>query len=105
PLTPEQGRGAGLRVDTRTAEVWLNGQLIPLTTKEYLAIAALHEQHGGVVSKEMLAERVWPELGGVVSDETIAQLVSRLRHKLEADPEHARYLRTVRGLGYRLVTA
>jgi DNA-binding response OmpR family regulator len=45
-------------------------------------------------------EQVWGS-DRVVDDRSIDSLVSRLRHKLEPDPAHPRYVQTVWGAGYR----
>lgn len=95
----------GIHVDTTTAEVWVNGRQVNLTAKEYQALTFLYRMGGALVSKEDLAAHVWPEYDGAVGDSNIEQLIYRLRRKLEDDPEHPRFLITVRGLGYRLMTA
>lgn len=92
-----------IRVDTVTAEVWVRGERVSLSAKEYLALAHLARSAGALVSKEALAQSVWPEYEGQVSDYNVEQLVSRLRRKIEAEPERPQHLITVRGLGYRLV--
>jgi pSer/pThr/pTyr-binding forkhead associated (FHA) protein len=94
----------GIRVDTSTAEVWANGRRVQLTAKEYQAVALLYRMGGALVTKQDLAVQVWPEHGGAVGDSNIEQLIYRLRRKLEEDPEHPRFLITMRGLGYRLMT-
>lgn len=94
---------ASLRLDPATAQVWRDGAQIKVTAKEYLALLALQEKAGGLVSKEELAGRVWPEYQGGVGDYNIEQLISRLRRKLEPQPDAPQHLLTVRGLGYRLV--
>jgi hypothetical protein len=102
PLRVELPTESGLRVDLEKAEVWVNGRQVSLGPKEYLALALLYRRRGALVTKEELAAHVWPEFQGAVSDYNIEQLISRLRRKLEQDPEHPRYVLTVRGLGYRL---
>jgi hypothetical protein len=99
---PADGGEKGLRLDTRTAVVWLDGRAVQVSAKEYHTLVFLAERRGGLVTKTELAERVWPEVGGAVADYSVEQLVSRLRHKLEPDPANPRFLLTVRGLGYRL---
>jgi hypothetical protein len=94
--------GGGIWIDTRTAEVWVRGAKVEVTAKQYLALALLYGRGGALVTKEELARGVWPEFEGAVSDHSIEQLVSRLRARLEANPEQPRHLITVRGLGYRL---
>lgn len=97
------GMRAALRLDPTTAEVWRGGARVNVTAKEYLALRVLQEKAGGLVSKEELAAHVWPEYQGGVGDYNIEQLLSRLRRKIEPEPEHPQYLLTIRGLGYRLV--
>lgn len=95
---------AALSVDAKRAEVHVGGRAIEVTAHELLALAALAADPGMLVTKDELARRVWPESGGIVSDESIEQLVSRLRRKLGDHARDPRYLVTVRGLGYRLFT-
>jgi DNA-binding response OmpR family regulator len=98
------GTAAGpIVVDPRTAEVHVRGEPVELRPKEYTGLALLYEKGGALVTKEELAQRVWPEFDGVVSDDSIEQIIYRLRRKLEESPEQPRHLLTVRGRGYRLV--
>lgn len=101
-LTLHMPARARIDVDARRAEVHVDGRPIAVTARELLALAALAEDPGALVTKDDLARKVWPETGGVVSDDSIEQLVSRLRRKLGDDARDPRYLLTVRGLGYRL---
>jgi pSer/pThr/pTyr-binding forkhead associated (FHA) protein len=105
PLRVELPTQSGLRVDLEKAEVWVDGRPVSLGPKEYLALALLYRRRGALVTKEELATQVWPEFQGAVSDYNIEQLISRLRRKLEHDPDHPRYVLTVRGLGYRLAAS
>jgi hypothetical protein len=93
---------ARISVDAKRAEVRVDGRPVAVTARELLALAALAEDPGMLVTKDDLAKKVWPESDGVVSDDSIEQLVSRLRRKLGDDAREPRYLLTVRGLGYRL---
>jgi hypothetical protein len=91
------------RLDSATAELWVRGESIPLTAKEYRALALLDARRGALVGKDELAAHVWPEYDGAVADYNLTQLVARLRRKLEGDQGQPPMLVTVRGLGYRLV--
>jgi hypothetical protein len=100
--TPTIAASRALRLDLAAARVWIGGQEVRLSALEYRALALLYERPGALVTKEALASQLWPEYGGATSDEALAQLVARLRHKLGDDGAAPRYLHTVRGLGYRL---
>ena len=94
-------RSVVLKPETR--EVVVRGTAVLLPPKEYLALTLLYERAGTVVSKEDLAEHVWPEYKGDVSDYNIHQVISRLRRELEQDPGHPRILITRPGFGYMLL--
>lgn len=91
-----------LRINERTAEAFLEGQPLDLTPKEFTLLALLYKRGGEVVSKDEIAEQVWPEYGGQVADYNIEALVSRLRNKLEPDSASPAYILTVKRRGYRL---
>lgn len=86
-----------------TKEVVVRGTVVLLAPKEYLALSLLYERAGKIVSKEDLADHVWPEYKGDVSDYNIHQVLSRLRRELEEDPSKPTVLITRPGFGYMLV--
>lgn len=74
-----------------------------LTAKEHLLLAYLQAHAGQVCEKDDLVRAVWPEdviFDQGVRDESLAQLVRRLRVKIEPDPGEPRYIQTVPGRGY-----
>lgn len=77
-----------------------------LTAKENRLLQALEAQPGAVCDKDDLIRAVWPEdkvFESGVRDDSLAQLVRRLREKIEPDAGHPRYIQTVPGRGYRFV--
>ncbi|MBN1439363.1 MAG: winged helix-turn-helix domain-containing protein [Anaerolineales bacterium] len=75
-----------------------------LTAKEALLLAYLQKHAGEICSKDDLIRAVWPEdrvFERGVRDDSLAQLVRRLREKVEADPSHPAKIQTVTGRGYR----
>jgi pSer/pThr/pTyr-binding forkhead associated (FHA) protein len=93
-----------LRVDTKAKEVYLRGLPLdpPLTAKEFQLLDLLYQHKGEVLSKEQIAQGVWDY--EVYDYNAIDALVYRLRHRIEADPSNPKYLVTVRGFGYKLLT-
>ena len=88
-----------LRIDPARREAERAGG-VALTTLEFDLLYFLASRPGHVFSREALIEGVWGD-DRVVGDRTIDNLVSRLRKKLEANPEEPQYLQTVWGAGYR----
>jgi hypothetical protein len=101
--SPVGTANAAIRLDATTGEVWVRGQRTELRRQEYLALNLLAGKSGILVTKDELAQQVWPERRGDVKDNEIAQLLAGLRRKLEDDPRRPRHLITVRGRGYRLL--
>ena len=78
-----------------------NGQPIPLTTVESSLLKILARNPGNPLSREELVELYGEE---DMNPRTIDVQMTRLRRKIEADPKIPRYLQTVRGKGYVLMT-
>lgn len=93
-----------LRLDTRTKEVFIQSRRLdpPLTVKEFQLLELLYNHKGEVISKEAIAKNVWDY--DVYDYNAIDALVYRLRQRIEADPSSPRFLVTVRGFGYKLMT-
>jgi DNA-binding response OmpR family regulator len=92
--------GAGdLELDATTHEVRLRSSVVELTAKEFELLAHLMRHPRRAFRREELLQRVWGFDCGDTS--TVTVHVSRLREKIEDDPGAPRYVRTVRGVGYR----
>ena len=93
-----------LRVDTKAKEVVLRGLPLdpPLTAKEFQLLDLLYQHKGEVLSKEQIAQGVWDY--EFYDYNAIDAMIYRLRHRIEADPSNPKYLVTVRGFGYKLMT-
>ena len=92
-----------LRFDDVAAEVYVGAGRVALAPKEYALLRVLWRRAGHVCSKECLAQAVWPEYQGIVSDASIESTVSRLRRKLAAAGGRRAWVQTVPRRGYRLV--
>jgi energy-coupling factor transporter ATP-binding protein EcfA2 len=77
-----------------------------LTVKELLLLEYLKTHAGEICPKDDLIRAVWPEdkvFERGVRDDSLAQLVRRLREKVETDASHPSKVQTVAGRGYRFV--
>jgi DNA-binding response OmpR family regulator len=92
----------GLEIDPVKRIVSREGHRIDLTTREFELLEYLAQNHGRVVSREMLVRDVWRETGRATPlDNVIDVHVARLRRKID-DPFAIRLLHTVRGVGFTL---
>ena len=94
----------GLRLETETRRVELDGNDVELTTMEFELLRGLMESRGRVMSRDRLLERL-RGIDSDVFDRSIDMLISRLREKLGDDPRQPRFIRTVRMSGYQFVGA
>lgn len=78
------------------------GTELELTAREFGILKYLAENKGRIISRERLYEAVWGE-DGFGYDNTIMVHIRHLREKIETDPASPKYLKTVKGLGYKLV--
>lgn len=93
---------ASFRVDTASRRVWVRGDELSLTTKEFDVLALLVSEQGAVVTRERLMDDVWDE-NWFGSTKTLDVTLGRLRQKLESGAAPVRIV-TVRGVGFRLET-
>lgn len=90
-----------LQIDVAAREVHLDGTAVPLTRTEFDLLAALSARPKVVFSRAQLIATVWGE--GWVGDEHLVDVhIGHLRRKLGDDPAAPRFIRTVRGVGYRM---
>ena len=96
----------GLRVELATRQVFVDGVVLdpPLSVKQFDLLWYLFQNRGRVVSKDEIAQAVWPEAQGDVYDANIDRMISRLRSRIEPDSgDDPRFIATIRGYGYQLL--
>ncbi|MEV7554657.1 response regulator transcription factor [Amycolatopsis sp. NPDC089917] len=86
----------GLRIDHGAREVFLDGQELTMTAKEFDLLAFLAAHPRQVFTRAQLLERVWASAAEWQGEATVTEHVHRLRQKIGPGP-----VRTVRGVGYR----
>jgi two-component system phosphate regulon response regulator PhoB len=97
--TPERFQFGNLQIDLPRHEVRWRGKPLNLTATEFKLLAILAERRGRVQSREQLLRDVW-DYNNLVDTRTVDTHMRRLREKLGGA---AKYLDTVRGVGYRFV--
>ncbi|WP_433319886.1 response regulator [Micromonospora chersina] len=100
PEQHERTIGA-LRIDPAGREAWVDGRPVELTRTEFDLLAALSAQADVALRRRQLIEAVWG--ADWVGDEHLVDVhIGHLRRKLGDDPAAPRFIRTVRGIGYRM---
>jgi two-component system phosphate regulon response regulator PhoB len=88
-----------LAIDISRHQVTVKGKAVELTATEFKLLTVLAQRRGRVQSREQLLRDVW-EYDHLIDTRTVDTHMRRLRDKLGST---AKYLDTVRGVGYRFV--
>ncbi len=91
-----------LKVDTVRGLVYKNNVELTLSALEYRLLLLFLSNQGIVLTRSRLLDELWDMAGEFVNDNTLTVYIKRLREKIEADPAHPEYIKTIRGLGYKL---
>ena len=92
-----------LSIDPVGRDVWLGEEPVTLTRTEFDVLSALSERPRMAFSRRQLITAVWGEAWG--GDEHLVDVhIGHLRRKLGDDATEPRFIRTVRGVGYRMGT-
>lgn len=90
-------------VDQQRQEVSRDGVRIKLQAKVYQTLLALLEKPGGVVTREEVRMRLWPDDAHVNYDANVNTAVNKLRRALEDSPGEPAYIETISKKGYRFL--
>lgn len=93
-------RFGDLEIDLSSMTVQVAGTPVTTTTREFRLLEYLAAHRGRVLTRDQLLDAVWKETP-FVTPRSIDVYIRRLREKIELDPRHPRYLKTLRGIGYR----
>ena len=89
-----------ITLDVRSTEVTRNGEVVPLSAREFQLLKYFVERPGATLSREELLNQVWG-YRSVQSTRTVDVHVAWLRQKLEEDVKRPLLITTVHGLGYK----
>ena len=100
PSTERLLRIGEAEVDFDRAEVRRGTEVVPLTSLEFKLLELFARNRGRILTRDQLVEGAWG-VNTFVSERVVDNHIGNLRKKLEPDPDDPRYLRNIRGLGYR----
>ena len=98
--TPETIRFGDIEIDGGAMQLRVRGELITTTATEFRLLDYLARHPGRVFSRDQLLDAVWGD-ARFVTPRSVDVYVRRIREKMEDDAEAPRFLKTMRGAGYR----
>lgn len=101
-LSPEEGviRVGEIQLRVGSYEVYKNGQVVPVSTREFQLLQYLMENVGKVLTREQIFSHVWDTEFGDIG--TVAVNIKSIRDKIDPDNK---YIKTVWGVGYKFINA
>jgi DNA-binding response OmpR family regulator len=100
PLTPLPTKVDEILIDPSAMTLTVRGKFVPTTATEFRLLDYFMRHTGRVFTRDQLLDSVWRDTA-YVTPRSVDVYVRRIREKIEPDPENPRYLKTVRGAGYR----
>jgi len=100
PLPTSMVKVGEIEIDGGAMTLRIRGKMVPTTATEFRLLDYLARHAGRVFTRDQLLDAVWRDTH-YVTPRSVDVYVRRVREKIEPDPEQPRYLRTVRGAGYR----
>jgi DNA-binding response OmpR family regulator len=89
-----------VEIDSQAMTLQVRNQQVPITAREFRLLDFMARNAGRVFTRDQLLDAVWSD-SSFVTPRSIDVYVRRLREKIEPEPDHPRYLKTVHGAGYR----
>lgn len=90
-----------LKLDEEKYCIYKNGEELSLNAKEFKLLAYFMENPGRVFTKKQIYEAIWEDYYAEDAN-TIMVHISHLRDKIEDNPKDPKYIKTIRGIGYRM---
>ena len=100
PTVPSLVKFENIEIDAGAMQLRVDGELVTTTATEFRLLDYLARHPGRVFSRDHLLDAVWGD-ARFVTPRSVDVYVRRIREKIEADAETPRYLKTMRGAGYR----
>ncbi|CAM4088479.1 transcriptional regulator [Bacillus manliponensis] len=91
------------QIDKHAAELIVDNEVTECSAQLFQLLLFFCEHPNYVFSKEELYEKVWGSPAYDGDDNTVMVHIRKLREKIELDPSHPKYIKTIRGLGYKFI--
>ena len=92
---------ADIVIDSAAMKVFVRGKEIRTTTLEFRLLEYMARHQGKVFTRDALLDAVWGDLQ-FVTPRSVDACIRRIRRKIESDANAPQFLRTIRGIGYKL---
>ena len=89
-----------IQIDLDHFEVLVRGEKVELTPKEYELLVYFTQRQGRIISRDQLLNQIW-NFDYVGETRIVDVHISHLREKIEEDTKSPKYIKTVRGFGYK----
>ena len=93
-----------MRLDSENRRCYIAGKEISLTAKEFELLVLFCKYPNRVFTSRQIFDNLWDTYGLEEDVRTVMVHISNLRKKIEPNPEKPRYIHTVRGVGYKMVS-
>jgi two-component system phosphate regulon response regulator PhoB len=103
PLAPSVLTVGEVQIDSGAMTLMVRGKQVATTATEFRLLEYLARHPGRVFTRDQLLDAVWRDTA-FVTPRSVDVYVRRIREKIEPNADEPRYLRTVRGAGYRFET-
>jgi two-component system phosphate regulon response regulator PhoB len=100
PLAPSIVKAGDIEIDSGGMTLMVRGTPTQTTATEFRLLEYLARHPGRVFTRDQLLDAVWRDTH-YVTPRSVDVYVRRIREKIEQNPDEPRYLKTVRGAGYR----
>ena len=98
---PQSAKLSDIIIDRASMKLCINGNEVSTTTLEFRLMDYLAQNQRCVCTRDMLLDAVWGDLQ-FVTPRSVDTCIRRLRNKIEPNRSKPTYVKTVRGVGYRL---
>lgn len=88
------------QLDLAAHKLFRAGVAVPLTTKEFRMLEYFVQRPGRALTRNDILDNVWGN-SVIVTSRSVDRCVTTLRGKIEPDPRHPAFIRTIRDIGYR----